>query len=142
DGIYDRFVERVARAASRLRQGPPLASPPGGCDVGAMTMPRQLEIIQRQVDDAVAKGARVLCGGRRNAAAGAEFFAPTVLVDVDHRMLVAREETFGPVMTIVRVRDEDEAVRLANDCAYGLGSSVFSRDPRRAERIAARISAG
>lgn len=144
EGIHDRFVAEVVRRVSLLRQGAPATTADGGgeCDVGAMTMPRQLEIIQRQIDDAVQKGARVLVGGARNPALAGQFFQPTVLVDVDHSMAVTREETFGPVMTIIRVRSEEEAVRLANDCAYGLGSSVFSTDHARAERIASQISAG
>ncbi len=142
DKIYDRFVDEVVRRARALRQGPPALDEGGRFDVGAMTMPRQLDIIQRQVDDAVAKGARVLTGGRREPSLRGQFFQPTVLVDVTHAMAIAREETFGPVMTIFRVRDEDEAVRLANDCAYGLGASVFSRDAKGADRIARRVSAG
>jgi acyl-CoA reductase-like NAD-dependent aldehyde dehydrogenase len=142
DSIYDQFVRRVAEKVRALRQGPPSEDEGGRFDVGAMTMPRQLDIIERQVEDAVRKGARALVGGRRNASLRGQFWEPTLLVDVTHEMAIAREETFGPVMTIVRVRDEDEAVRLANDCAYGLGSSVFTRDAARGERIAARISAG
>ncbi|HZS35291.1 MAG TPA: aldehyde dehydrogenase family protein [Polyangia bacterium] len=142
DGIYDKFVARVVEQVHALRQGPPTEDAGGQYDLGAMTMPRQLEIIERQIADAVAKGARVLAGGRRNPSLKGQFFEPTVLVDVTHDMAIAREETFGPVMTIVRVHDEDEAVRLANDCAYGLGSSVFTKSAARAERIARRISAG
>ena len=142
DSIYDEFVRRVADRVRALRQGPPTEDRGGDFDVGAMTMPRQLDIIERQVQDAVSKGAHVLVGGKRNATLKGQFFQPTVLIDVDHTMSIVREETFGPVMTVVRVRDEEEAIRLANDCAYGLGSSVFTRDARRAERIAGRISAG
>jgi acyl-CoA reductase-like NAD-dependent aldehyde dehydrogenase len=142
DGIYDAFVHKVTEAASKLRQGPPTRDAGGEFDVGAMTMPRQLDIIERQVADAVAKGARAVVGGKRNDTLRGQFFQPTVLVDVTHDMAIAREETFGPVMTIIRVRDEAEAIRLANDCAYGLGSSVFTRDSARGERIAKQISAG
>jgi len=142
DGIYDAFVARVVERAAALRQGPPTEDPGGRFDVGAMTMPRQLEILEHQIQDALARGARCLVGGRRNPSWPGQFFEPTVLVDVDPSMTVSREETFGPVMTITRVRDEAEAIRLANDCAYGLGSSVFTRDARRAERIASQISAG
>jgi acyl-CoA reductase-like NAD-dependent aldehyde dehydrogenase len=142
DGIYERFVEKITEKVQSLRQGPPSFDDEGEFDVGAMTMPRQLEIIERQLADATQKGARLLCGGRRNPNFEGQFFEPTVLVDVNHDMVITREETFGPVLTIMRVYSETEAIRLANDSAYGLGSSVFSKDPKRAERIAAAISAG
>jgi acyl-CoA reductase-like NAD-dependent aldehyde dehydrogenase len=142
DGIYDCFVARVEEQVRALRQGPPAEDPGGRYDVGAMTMPRQLEIIERQIADAVAKGARVLVGGKRNGSLRGQYFEPTVVVDCDHTMSLVRDETFGPVMTILRVKDEDEAIRLANDCRYGLGSSVFTRSRQRAERMAKRISAG
>ncbi len=137
--VYDRFVEAVTARTKALRQGPPLA---GQADVGAMTMPRQLEILEDLVNDAVAKGARVLTGGRRNTRLPGTYFEPTVLVDVTHDMRITQEEQFGPVMVVMRVASEQEAVRLANDCPYGLGSSVFTRDRARGERIAASIDAG
>ena len=145
DQVYDAFVARVTERVRSLRQGRP--TPVGDAsdasvDVGAMTMPRQLDILDELVADAREKGARVVVGGDRNREAGPQFFQPTVIVDVDHSMRIAREEQFGPVMVIMRVRDEAEAVRLANDCAYGLGSSVFTRDPVRAERISRQIRAG
>ena len=142
DAVYDELVRRVVDQTRKLRQGPPTEDRGGDFDVGALTMPRQLDIVERLVNDAVARGARAVVGGRRNRSWKGQFFEPTVLVDVDHTMAIAREETFGPVMTIVRVRDEDEAVRLANDSAYGLGASVFTRDRKRGERIARRITAG
>jgi acyl-CoA reductase-like NAD-dependent aldehyde dehydrogenase len=142
DGIYDRFVAEVQRRAAALRQGPPAIDRGGEFDVGATTMPRQLEILERQIADAVQKGARVLCGGRRNPRWPGQFFEPTLVVDVEPHMELWQRETFGPVMTVKRVRSEEEAVRLANDSIYGLGSSVFTKNPRRAERIASGISAG
>jgi acyl-CoA reductase-like NAD-dependent aldehyde dehydrogenase len=141
DALYDEFVRRVVDKVKALRQGPPL-SEIGAYDVGALTMPRQLDIVQGLVDDAVAKGARVLCGGRRNPRWPGQFYEPTVLVDVDHTMEITRKETFGPVMVILRVGSDEEAIRLANDCAYGLGSSVFTRSRARAERYARELSAG
>ena len=142
DGIYDRFVDEVVQRAKALRQGPPSQDRGGDFDVGALTMPRQLEIIERQIRDAVSKGARVLVGGGRNPHLAGQFFEPTVVVDCDHTMDLVQKETFGPVMTIIRVHGEEEAIRLANDSSYGLGSSVFTKNRRRAERIAKGISAG
>ena len=142
DAVYDELVRRVVDQTRKLRQGPPTEDRGGDFDVGAMTMPRQLDILERQIGDAIEKGARAVVGGKRNTAWKGQFWEPTVLVDVDHTMAIVHEETFGPVMTIIRVRDEDEAVRLANDCAYGLGSSVFTRSRARGERIASRLSAG
>lgn len=140
DGIYDRFIERVVSEAQQLRQGDPLGGNGADIDVGAMTMPHQVEIIEKLVADAVQKGAKVLVGGVRRP--GGNFFAPTVLVDVDHTMDIMREETFGPVMAIMRVRDDQHAIELANDSVFGLGSTVFSKDQARAKRLADRLIAG
>ena len=137
--VYDRFVQEVVQRVQRLRQGPPLA---GTVDIGAMTMPGQLAIIEGLIEDAVARGARVLTGGRRREELGAQFFEPTVLVDVDHTMRIAREEQFGPVMVVMRFSTDEEAIRLATDTAYGLGSSVFTKSPARGNRIARRIRSG
>lgn len=138
-GIYDRFVQRVVEEAQVLRQGPPLAGAP--VDVGAMTMPGQVDIVDRLVSDAVARGARALCGGRRGEGAGS-FYRPTVLVDVPRDALILREETFGPVLCVVRAHDEEDAIALANGTEFGLGSTVFTRDHARGKRIADRLVAG
>jgi acyl-CoA reductase-like NAD-dependent aldehyde dehydrogenase len=140
DGVYERFVEALVSLVAGLKQSAPGAA--GRTDVGAITMPAQIDIIQALVDDAVSKGATLRCGGTHRREGDAQFFAPTVLTDVDHSMRIMREETFGPVIAIARVHSEEEAVRMANDTVYGLGSSVFSRDRARAERIARRIRAG
>jgi acyl-CoA reductase-like NAD-dependent aldehyde dehydrogenase len=102
-----------------------------------VTDPRQVKIIEKHLDDALAKGAHLLTGGK----AQGMFFAPMVVVDVDHSMLLMREETFGPLMPIMKVKDEAEAVRLANDNTFGLGASVWSRDLGRAQRVARQIQA-
>jgi acyl-CoA reductase-like NAD-dependent aldehyde dehydrogenase len=137
--VYDDFVAKVSEKVRALRVGKP--GGPGSVDVGAITFPPQMETIKDHVADAVQKGARVLAGGSEAPGAG-RFFEPTVLVDVDHTMKCMTEETFGPTLPIMKVRDEDEAVRLANDSPYGLGASVFSRDTERGEAIARRIESG
>ena len=138
DAVHDEFVAMITRIASQLRQGAPLGQ--HRVDVGAMTMPGQVDIVERLVDDAVAKGARAIVGGKRGA--GGNFFQPTVLIDVDHSMAIMRDETFGPVLAIMRVQGEADAIARANDTAYGLSSSVFTRDHARGERIARQIVAG
>jgi acyl-CoA reductase-like NAD-dependent aldehyde dehydrogenase len=137
DAVHDEFARRVAEKARALRQGDPRGGP-GTVDVGAMTTPEQLDVVEEHVRDAVARGASVLAGG----ASHGPYFAPTVLTGVDHTMRAMREETFGPTLPIMRVRDEEEAIRLANDSDYGLAASVFTGDARRGERIARRLRAG
>jgi acyl-CoA reductase-like NAD-dependent aldehyde dehydrogenase len=140
--VHDEFVGRVAEKVGSLRQGAPAG--PGSVDIGAIIFPPQLETIDAHVRDAVGKGARVLVGGHphQEAAGGGHFYEPTVLVDVDHTMETMREETFGPVLPIMKVADVDEAVRLANDSRYGLQASVWTRDAPRGEQIARRLEVG
>jgi acyl-CoA reductase-like NAD-dependent aldehyde dehydrogenase len=135
---YDEFVDRLTREVGRLRQGADADS--GSKDVGAMTSPRQIEIVEDHVTDALNSGARALTGGKRVDGPG-DYFEPTVLVDVDHSMKVMRDETFGPVVGVMKVRDADEAVRLANDTRYGLSGSVFG-ERERAEQVARRVECG
>ncbi|HEX5763669.1 MAG TPA: aldehyde dehydrogenase family protein [Solirubrobacterales bacterium] len=135
---YDEFVAKLTREVGKLRQGADGRVPEK--DVGAMTSPNQTAIVEEQVEDAIANGARALTGGKRGGGPG-DYFEPTVLVDVDHSMKVMREETFGPVVGVMKVGDEEEALRLANDTPYGLAASVFG-EKRRAERLGRRIEAG
>jgi acyl-CoA reductase-like NAD-dependent aldehyde dehydrogenase len=139
ESVHDAFVDKVVSIAKQLRQGPPLEGKL--VDVGAMTMPAQVDVVEGLVNDAVAKGARAIVGGKRGAGPG-QFFQPTVLVGVDDTMNVTREECFGPILSIHRVRDEEEAVERANDSDYGLGSTVFTKDGARGDRMAAQIVAG
>jgi len=138
--VHDKFVERVVAAASKLRQGWALS--PGGVDCGAMCMPNQAAYVQGLIDDAVAKGAVVKVGGTMNPDKSAgQFFPPTVIIGVTHAMRIAREEVFGPVLAVTKIHSDDEAVALANDCDFGLGSNVFG-SKRRALKVGAQLEAG
>src|SRR5246500_3002010 len=137
--IYDEFVARVTEKVRAIRQGVPAG--PGSVDVGSLTFPPQVETVERHVEQARERGAKVLTGGHRGRTTG-YWFEPTVLVDVDHDMACMREETFGPTLPIMKVADAEEAIRLANDSEYGLCAAVFSRDSSRAEAVARRVIAG
>ena len=137
--LYAAFVEACADKVRKLRVGNGTDS---ATDVGPMISEQQVRVVEAHVADAVAKGARVLAGGARLRELGPTFFAPTVLADVNHSMRVMREETFGPVLPIAAFCDDDDAVRLANDCGYGLAASVWTRDRARGEACARQIQAG
>jgi acyl-CoA reductase-like NAD-dependent aldehyde dehydrogenase len=137
--VYDEFVRKVVDKTRELRQGKP-----GGTaevEIGAVTFAPQVQIIEQHIRDAVDKGAHVETGGKVSEGPG-RFFEPTVLTGVDHSMEIMTEETFGPTLPIMKVRDADEALRLANDTRYGLNSSVFSGDLDEGERIARQLTAG
>ncbi|MGB5795285.1 MAG: aldehyde dehydrogenase family protein [Mycolicibacter algericus] len=136
--LYDAFVAAVTAEVRRLRLGADDQS--YRCDVGPLVTAQQLRIVEEHVADAVGKGAGVLVGGRGGTGPG--YYEPTVLVDVDHEMLCMQRETFGPILPVMKVSDEAEAVRLANDSPYGLSATVFSQDSARAERVARQINAG
>ena len=138
--IYDDFVSRVTEKVRNLRQGDP-GGGMGTVDVGAVIFPPQVDVIDDHVKDAVEKGARVTTGGHSRTDRG-RFYEPTVLSDVDHTMKAMTEETFGPTLPIMKVRDAEEAVRLANDSPYGLAGSVWTKDVEKGEAIARRIEAG
>jgi acyl-CoA reductase-like NAD-dependent aldehyde dehydrogenase len=139
--VAEEFTRKVVEKVAKVRQG---AETKDGerVDIGAMTFPPQIEKVERHLADAESKGARVLTGGTTRPELGRQFFGPTVVTGVDHDMELMREETFGPVIPIMAVRDADEAVRLANDSDYGLSSSVFTRDRKRGVALAKRIEAG
>jgi acyl-CoA reductase-like NAD-dependent aldehyde dehydrogenase len=136
--IYDEFISRFTDEVRKLNQG--MDGPGHGKDVGAMTFPPQTKIVESHVEDARQHGAKVLTGGQRGDGPG-DWYAPTVLADVDHTMRVMREESFGPVVGVMKVRDAEEAVRLANDSRYGLSASVFGKT-REAEAVARRLQVG
>jgi acyl-CoA reductase-like NAD-dependent aldehyde dehydrogenase len=135
---YDQFVAKLTAEVGKLRQGPDASG--HDADVGAMTSPNQSAIVEDHVNDALASGARALTGGAKVAGPG-DYFEPTVLVDVDHSMKVMRDETFGPVVGVMKVRDAEEALKMANDSRYGLSGSVFG-EKQRAEQVARRVECG
>ncbi len=133
---YDEFVQAAVAYTEKIQSGFTLDTN-SPYSMGPITDPRQMQIIDDHIKDAVEKGARVLCGGKEQGA----YYKPMVMVDVNHSMKLMREETFGPIMPIMKVRDEEEAIRLANDSAFGLFASVYSKDQARAKRVADRINA-
>ncbi len=135
--VYDRFVEAAVRFTRELTIGysPEKDNPHY---LGPMTDPRQVKIVRDHLDDALAQGARVLVGGGFRDM----YIEPTVLVDVTHAMRLMQDETFGPLLPIMRVKDEAEAIRLANDNRFGLGASVWSQDLERARRVARALQTG
>ncbi len=137
--VYDEFVASLTAKVSDLRQGMDEVGS-FATDLGAMATEAQLELVERHVADAIAKGARLATGGRR--AAEGLFYPPTILLDVNHSMVCMREETFGPTLPIMKVEDEDEAVRLVNDSPFGLAASVWTASPERARRVGRQLEAG
>jgi aldehyde dehydrogenase (NAD+) len=135
DAVYDEFVRRLADKARALRPGEDREA-----SYGPMTLPSQAEVVRRHVEDALARGARAVVGGPESVRP--PYVDPVVLVDVPEDALAVREETFGPTLTVSRVRDADEAVERTNASRYGLGAAVFSRDRARAEKVARGIRSG
>jgi acyl-CoA reductase-like NAD-dependent aldehyde dehydrogenase len=135
EAVYDEFLAHVVDKAKRIRVGSD-----ENADVGAITVEAQLEKIEQQVDDALRHGARALVGGERIRGAG-RYFAPTILADVTQDMRIMREETFGPVLPVMKVRNAAEAIRLANDSPFALGGSIWGKRSA-AERLVPQLRAG
>ena len=138
ESVYQAFVDKVVEKVKVLRQG----ASNDEVDLGSMTSEEQFKKVSSQVADAVAHGAKALTGGGANPKFSGWYYEPTVLVDVNHEMAIATEETFGPVIPIMKVRDAEEAIRLANDSSYGLDACIFTRDKQRALQLAERLHAG
>ncbi|MER6098674.1 succinic semialdehyde dehydrogenase [Streptomyces sp. NPDC001728] len=139
ESIADAFLDRFAARTKAMRLGHSLAY---GADMGSLVGERQLETVTKHVEEAVAKGATLVAGGVARPDIGPLFFEPTILDGVEAPMAVCNEETFGPVVSIYRFRDEDEVVALANGTPYGLNSSVWTKDSRRGHSVAARLRTG
>jgi acyl-CoA reductase-like NAD-dependent aldehyde dehydrogenase len=139
--VAQRFIDAVVSGARRLRVGDPMS---WDTEIGPMVSREQLEIVRELVDDAVAAGATLHCGGPVEPPPGLDgaFYAPAVLTGVTHDMRIMREEIFGPVLPIITVDSEEEAVTLANDSDFGLGASVWTADREKGEQIADRLQSG
>jgi acyl-CoA reductase-like NAD-dependent aldehyde dehydrogenase len=137
--IYEPFLERCRQKIEKLRVGEGLGSE---VEMGPLIHERQLRTVEDHVNDAVARGARLLTGGRRMPELGANFYAPTLLADVTQDMRIMQEETFGPALPVSAFDTDADAVRLANDSQFGLAASVWTTDRKRGEAVAARIRAG
>jgi acyl-CoA reductase-like NAD-dependent aldehyde dehydrogenase len=162
ESIYQKFLEKCVAKTNRLRVGSEyshplrrdqlgkdtsqpaqrMGHPDEEIDVGPMIHQRQLQTVEAHVADAMGRGARLLAGGKPLPDLGPNFFAPTILADVDHSMTIMREETFGPVLPVRSFKTEDEAVALANDSEFGLAASIFTGNRGRGEALARRIDAG
>ncbi len=135
--VFDKFVEKVVDITSKLRQGEG-----SNMDLGAMTWQRQTDIVRRHLKDAIEKGAKVLVGGQDIVINSRQSVSPAVLVDVDHTMDIMTQETFGPVLPIMKFKDDEEGLALANDSVYGLNSSVWGKDTSRIEYFVKNMQAG
>ena len=138
DGVYDAFAAKLVEAVTTLMPAPGFEA---GATQGPLIDDRAVEKVEEHIGDALSKGARVVAGGRRHALGG-RFFEPTILADVTASMLVAREETFGPVAPLFRFRTEAEAIALANDTPFGLAAYFYGRDVGRVWRVAEALESG
>jgi succinate-semialdehyde dehydrogenase/glutarate-semialdehyde dehydrogenase len=138
ESVAEEFETRLSAAVRALKVGDPMDR---AHQFGPLARPDLLDDLERQVDRSVAMGARVLTGGKRIDGAG-NYFEPTVLAEVGKGMPVYTEETFGPVASVIRVKDEEEALRVANDSDFGLGSAIWTKDVDRGRRLAERVEAG
>ncbi len=139
DAVHDAFAARLAARVAALKVGP--ASDPAS-QIGPMINARAVEKIERHVQDAIARGARVLTGGRRLTELGPNYYAPTVLTHADATMACACEETFGPVAPLTRFTTEAEVIAAANDTPFGLAAYFYSQDVRRIWRVADQLETG
>jgi acyl-CoA reductase-like NAD-dependent aldehyde dehydrogenase len=137
--IFDDFVAAFVKEVQGFKVGEPTDE---SSYIGPLTRAAQVKTLQMQVADAQAKGAKVLTGGHALNLPGGHWFAPTVLVNVNHDMAVMREESFGPIIGIQKVGGDEEAVRRMNDTEYGLTAGVYTRDEARARRLLAQVNAG
>jgi len=137
--VHDAFVELLAEEAERVELNYP---DPNAGQIGPFIAERQAQIVDEHLDDAVGKGARIRLGGKSFELGGGLYMRPTILTGVNHQMKIMRDETFGPVMPVMKYRTEEEAIRLANDSYYGLSAAVIAGTEEEARRIADQLDAG
>jgi acyl-CoA reductase-like NAD-dependent aldehyde dehydrogenase len=136
--VYDKYVEEFVKEVKSYKIGSPTED---GVYIGALTREAQLDLLDKQVKDAVKKGAKILTGGKRIAGKG-NYYEPTVLVNVTNKMAVMQEESFGPIIGIMKVNNDEEALQLMQDTQYGLTAAVYTPSEKRAEKMLAQINSG
>lgn len=136
--VYDDFIDEFVKEVKTLKVGNPYKE---GVFIGPLARKEQLEFLQHQVDDALQKGAKLLEGGKRMDGKG-YYFEPTILVNTDHKMRVMKEESFGPIIGIMKVTDDDEAIALMQDTEFGLTAAVYTDSRQRAENILQKLNTG
>jgi len=139
EGVYDDFLDAFLDAVGKFIIGDPMDEK---TQLGPLARPQQLDVLEDQMTDALQKGAECKCGGNRRKKSKGFFFEPTVFVNVHHDMKIMWEESFGPMIGLQRVKNDEEAVFLMNDTEYGLTAAVFSQEKTRAKKILKRINAG
>lgn len=138
ENIYGEFMGHFLQEVKNFKVGDPLNKQN---QQGAITRPQHLAFLDEQIKDATSKGAKLLCGGTKVGQEG-HFFSPTILTEVNHSMRVMTEETFGPVIGVMKVKNDEEAIKLMNDCEYGLTASVYSKNIDRAKKVVGQVDAG
>jgi acyl-CoA reductase-like NAD-dependent aldehyde dehydrogenase len=138
ENVYDQFIEYFTHEVKALKTGDPMNKTH---NVGAVTRSVHIEFLESQIKEALDKGAQLVCGGKKIQGPG-NFFEPTVLTKVNHKMKVMMEETFGPVIGVMKVKSDEEAIKLMNDCEYGLTAAVYSKNIERAKNIVGQVDSG
>ena len=139
ESIFDEIVSEMKKLIESKKVGNPMDEK---TDIGSLVAQRQLLLLQKQMKDTLEKGAKIIIGGKSPKNLNGAFFEPTILTNITKNMRIWNEEVFGPILPIIKFKTEHEAIELANDTIYGLGSRVFSKDIERAKRVASKIDAG
>jgi acyl-CoA reductase-like NAD-dependent aldehyde dehydrogenase len=138
ENVYDKYIDEFVKEVKSWKAGPPTED---GVYIGPISRKEQLYVLENQVEDATSKGAKLLTGGKKANKKGF-YFEPTVLVNVNHSMQIMKDESFGPVIGIMKVKNDEEAIQMMQDTEYGLTASVYTSDKKRAETILQQIDSG